>query len=315
MKKFATFILKTLLPWVVELDAQALSNSPPNVMVILIDDMGFSDLGCYGGEARTPNIDALAANGLKFRNFHNTARCSPTRQALLTGLYTHQTATIPAIRSRHCARTTTSPCPNFCRLLAIALTWRANGIWAMARIKFLARAGFNMSSGWELPKGAAARIFGGADAYSFNSQSNEIPTRAYGTNAYEFHQTDAIGDYAVDFLNHHFNKADTNRFFMYLPFGAPHFDIQADKALAEFTPPGGTSYLNLYSQGWDIVRSNRYQRMLSARRHQSALRFISTQRHALQRQSRLSTCSRMVEPRRQSQSRSRPPFRALRQHD
>src|SRR5438874_274960 len=62
----------------------------PNVVVILSDDMGFSDLGCYGGEINTPNLDALAANGLRFTQFYNTARCCPTRASLLTGLYPHQ---------------------------------------------------------------------------------------------------------------------------------------------------------------------------------------------------------------------------------
>src|SRR4051812_22042829 len=62
----------------------------PNVVVILTDDMGFSDLGCYGGEINTPNLNALAENGLRFTQFYNTARCCPTRAALLTGLYPHQ---------------------------------------------------------------------------------------------------------------------------------------------------------------------------------------------------------------------------------
>src|SRR5947209_20538982 len=62
----------------------------PNVVVILSVDMGFSDLGCYGGEINTPNLDALAANGLRFTQFYNTARCCPTRASLLTGLYPHQ---------------------------------------------------------------------------------------------------------------------------------------------------------------------------------------------------------------------------------
>src|SRR5882757_8571045 len=63
----------------------------PNIVVILVDDMGFSDLGCYGSEIPTPNLDALAANGVRFTQFYNTARCCPTRAALLTGLYSHQT--------------------------------------------------------------------------------------------------------------------------------------------------------------------------------------------------------------------------------
>ena len=68
----------------------AVAADKPNVVVILSDDMGFSDLGCYGGEIRTPNLDALAAGGLRFTQFYNTARCCPTRASLLTGLYPHQ---------------------------------------------------------------------------------------------------------------------------------------------------------------------------------------------------------------------------------
>jgi arylsulfatase len=62
----------------------------PNIVVILVDDMGFSDIGCYGSEIATPNIDALAKSGVRFTQFYNTARCSPTRASLLTGLYPHQ---------------------------------------------------------------------------------------------------------------------------------------------------------------------------------------------------------------------------------
>jgi hypothetical protein len=62
----------------------------PNIILILVDDMGYSDIGCYGGEIKTPNLDHLAANGVRFSQFYNTSRCCPTRAALLTGLYSHQ---------------------------------------------------------------------------------------------------------------------------------------------------------------------------------------------------------------------------------
>src|SRR5215510_8091642 len=70
--------------------ASGFAAGKPNILVILSDDMGFSDLGCYGGEIRTPNLDALARNGIRFTQFYNTARCCPTCAALLTGLYSHQ---------------------------------------------------------------------------------------------------------------------------------------------------------------------------------------------------------------------------------
>src|SRR4029077_14795268 len=70
--------------------AAAAEPAKPNIIVILVDDMGFSDIGCYGSEIPTPNLDALAAGGLRFTQFYNTGRCCPTRAALLTGLYSHQ---------------------------------------------------------------------------------------------------------------------------------------------------------------------------------------------------------------------------------
>src|SRR5262245_58482837 len=70
--------------------ADAPRSPRPNIVIILSDDMGYSDLGCYGGEINTPNLDALAAGGVRFTQFYNTARCCPTRASLLTGLYPHQ---------------------------------------------------------------------------------------------------------------------------------------------------------------------------------------------------------------------------------
>src|SRR4051794_7669862 len=83
---------KSLAVWALLLAATVAEAAAarPNVVVIMADDMGFSDLGCYGGELRTPNLDKLAAGGLRFTQFYNTARCCPTRAALLTGLYSHQ---------------------------------------------------------------------------------------------------------------------------------------------------------------------------------------------------------------------------------
>ncbi len=62
----------------------------PNIVVILADDLGYSDIGCYGSEIKTPSLDKLAKNGLRFTNFYNTARCCPSRAALMSGLYSHQ---------------------------------------------------------------------------------------------------------------------------------------------------------------------------------------------------------------------------------
>ena len=77
----------------------AAADTRPNILVVLMDDLGYSDLGCYGGDAHTPNIDALAEDGLRFTQFYNMARCCPTRAALMTGLYPHQVGLIVNGRS------------------------------------------------------------------------------------------------------------------------------------------------------------------------------------------------------------------------
>ena len=83
-------ILAVLLSGIGDSEAVFAKSARPNIVIIMADDMGYSDLGCYGGEIQTPNIDGLAANGVRFTQFYNTARCCPTRAALLTGLYQHQ---------------------------------------------------------------------------------------------------------------------------------------------------------------------------------------------------------------------------------
>src|SRR5690606_6715191 len=82
--------MKALVPLLAALATAAIAAEKPNIVLILADDMGFSDLGCYGGEIATPNLDALAAGGVKFSRFYNSARCCPTRASLLTGLHPHQ---------------------------------------------------------------------------------------------------------------------------------------------------------------------------------------------------------------------------------
>ena len=94
MKIVINFILISLISWVN-------GQSTPNIIVVLVDDMGYSDLGSFGGEVRTPNIDHLASNGLRFTQNYNSARCCPSRASLLTGLYSHQAGlpTLPVVTS------------------------------------------------------------------------------------------------------------------------------------------------------------------------------------------------------------------------
>ena len=235
----------------------------PDIVVMLVDDMGYSDFGCYGGEARTPNIDALASSGLRFRDFHNTARCSPTRAALLTGNYSQQVAVVPGDSLPNLREDNNATMAEVLKeegyRTYMAGKWHLGATvgkvpWARG---FRHVFGFTPSGA-----GAGADYWDGTD-YKFTSESNEIPVRVYGTNAYEFYQTDALADYSLDFIDHHQSKGDAAPFFLYLPFNAPHFNICAPFSVAEYTPPGGHSYLNIYTQGWDVVRQDRYDRMLS----------------------------------------------------
>src|SRR4026208_2566304 len=87
---FLSLSVAFAVTWASGANAAATKPSRPNIIIILADDLGFSDIGCFGGEIQTPNIDTLAKNGIRFTQFYNTSRCCPTRASLLTGLYPHQ---------------------------------------------------------------------------------------------------------------------------------------------------------------------------------------------------------------------------------
>jgi len=222
-----------------------------NIVLAVADDMGWSDLGCYGGEIRTPAIDRLAANGLRFRSFYNAARCSPTRCALLTGLYTQQVAVDPA-----------NALPNLRtdNNVTLAELLQAHGYrtymagkWHLGTVTGRNPWERGFQHFWGFAAGAQADQWLPSQ-YSLVSENNEITNRVYG--AGEFYQPDAIGDYALDFLNHHFGKNDGAPFFLYLAFGSAHFPIQAPGTLAD-------AYVPVYAPGWDAVREARYQRMFA----------------------------------------------------
>ena len=226
----------------------------PNVVVILADDMGWGDLGCYGSEIPTPNLDALAANGVRFRQFYNSARCSPTRCSLLTGVYPQQAAVDPS-----------APLPDlradnnvtFAEMLGADgyRTYMA-GKWHLGNNNRLAEnRGFQHV--WRMANGTANNTDQWTQSsYTLASQNNEIALRDYAANGQAFYQTDAIGDYAVDYINHNSNKGDGQPFAMYMAFGAPHFPIQAPAAVAD-------TFMSTYAQGWDVIRQERYNRQLA----------------------------------------------------
>lgn len=242
--------------------ASALAAARPNVLVILLDDLGYSDFGSYGGEVRTPSIDSLAQDGIRFRNYYVTPRCSPTRASLLTGQYTHQVVTapgdsLPPLRTDNNA-TVAEVLGSAGYRTYLAGKWHLGTTDAQTP-----RArGFDHAFGIGAKAAGAGAFKWDRTLYGFVSKNNEIPAHVYGNAPKAFYQSTAIGDYALDYLTHHQSKNDGAPFYMYLAFNAPHFPLQADSALVDRVPAGGQSYVDIYNKGWNQVRTARYQRML-----------------------------------------------------
>jgi L-rhamnose mutarotase len=226
----------------------------PSILLILADDMGYSDIGCYGGEIRTPNLDRLAANGLRFTRFYNTSRCWSTRASILTGYYPQ------AIRRDML------PAENRGEYGMFGANSGANGVrprWARLLPAYLREAGYrNYHSGkWHidgdrLPAGFD-RSYSLEDHNRFFSPENHFeddvklpPVKAGGG----YYATTAIADHAIKCLAEHAEKHVKQPFFQYLAFTAPHFPLQA-------LPEDIALYRDRYTEGWDKLRQQRLMRL------------------------------------------------------
>jgi len=232
----------------------------PNVIIILADDVGFSDLGCYGSEIATPNLDALAAGGVRFTQFYNTARCCPTRASLLTGLYPHQAGIghmmgdygIDGYRGDLNRRSVTiaeALKPAGYRTYAV-------GKWHVTpgdRPEFLRN-----QTNWPLQRGFD-RYYGtihGAGSYwdpSSLVRDNTLIT-AVNDPEYqpaEYYYTDAISDHAAKFIREHRRDHASEPFFMYLPYTAAHWPMHArERDIAK--------YKGRYDAGYAPIRAARW---------------------------------------------------------
>ena len=223
----------------------------PNILLIMADDMGFSDIGCYGGEISTPNLDALAAGGLRFRQFYNAARCCPTRAALLTGVYQHQAGVGHMVNDRGrpgYEGFLNDRCATIAEALAPAgYVTMISGKWHVGEEPphWPDQRGFQRSFGL---------ISGGSNYFKLDSARQMALDGAPWTPPDDgsFYMTDAFADQAVRFL------ADSvpadKPFFLYLPFTAPHWPLHAREEDIE-------PYKGKYAMGWDALREQRYARM------------------------------------------------------
>ncbi|MBF0198544.1 MAG: arylsulfatase [Planctomycetes bacterium] len=232
----------------------------PNVIVVLVDDMGYSDLGSFGGEVDTPHIDALAKNGIRFTQNYNSARCCPSRASLLTGLYSHQTG-LADFTGRD---QTKAKGPAYLGHLNQECV-------TMATV--LKTAGYNTYGvgKWHVGKGEAASPenrgfdeyygytdFHGKNQWAFNSKGSRgyqrLPEGRKEELSYTretFYATDVFTDYAMEFIDQGVKKKKP--FFLYLAHSSPHFPLQAPAKTRD-------KYLERYRQGWDILREKRFER-------------------------------------------------------
>ncbi|MEJ6719479.1 MAG: arylsulfatase [Akkermansiaceae bacterium] len=234
----------------------------PNIMIIMADDMGYSDIGCYGGEIKTPNLDALAANGMRFTQFYNTARCCPTRATLLTGLYAHQ-AGIGHMTSNYGIPQYQGFLNKECLTIAEALKpagYRTymSGKWHVTpKVKAT-----DPKDNWPRQRGFDkffGTIHGAGSFFDPNSLTrgntqitpeNDPGYKPKGT----WYYTDAISDNTVNYLKSHFEDYPDKPFFHYVAYTAAHWPMQA-------LPEDIAKYEGKYDDGYDPTYQARLKKM------------------------------------------------------
>ncbi len=231
----------------------------PNVVVMLTDDLGFADLGCYGSEIETPNLDALAASGLQFTNFHVTPMCSPTRAALLTGCNAHDAGV------GHVAHSDMG-FPGYAMELSehaatLAEVFRDNGYatfmvgkWHLAKDSHIGAAGPKHS--WPVQRGFE-RFYGFLDAFTnfhhphrLVQDNTPLDIEQYPPGYY---LTDDLTDRAVAMIREAKASRPDVPFFLYFAHGAVHAPLQAKRKDID-------KYRDAYTAGWDHIREQRFDR-------------------------------------------------------
>ena len=222
------------------------SNSRPNIVLIMADDMGYSDIGCYGGEISTPNINSLAENGVIFSQFYNNARCCPTRAALLTGLYPHQAGlghmVDGVVEDGGYFGEINDNCVTIAEVLAQAnYSTYMTGKWHVSRsVKPDDKHNWPLQRGFERFFGTITGAGSFYDPATLTSMNNPIKAGK------GFYYTDAISDTAVIFMEDHLKKKKKNPFFLYVAYTAPHWPLHAPEDEIK-------KYEEMYLQGWDSL--------------------------------------------------------------
>ena len=261
-RSHAMFIFRILLIFLsAAIAATQVQSAPPNVIYILADDMGFSDIGCYGGEIDTPNLDALAKGGLRFTQFYNTARCCPTRAALLTGLYPHQAGIGHMMEDRQMEGyrgNLNKQCVTIAEALKPAgYKSYAVGKWHVTNVTHPKSDADKFN--WPLQRGFHrfyGTIHGAGSFFDPNTLTRDNQYISPFTDpeypAEDYYYTDAISDHASRFIREHDQEKP---FFLYVAYTAAHWPMHAkEKDIAK--------YKGRYAKGYEAVRKARYQKML-----------------------------------------------------
>ena len=215
--------------------SQAKQQTPPNVLVIMADDLGYSDIGCYGGEIDTPNLDSLAANGLRFSQFYNTAKCHSSRVSLLTGQYCVAAGDVSLSHAVTSAEV----------LRDAGYFTAMTGKWHLKRepTDFGFERYFGHLSG-------ACNFFKGDNSFRLNGEQWNVPAVL---NDKTFYTTVADVDFAIDFLSE--ARKTEKPFYVYVAFNAPHAPLHA-------LPEDYAKYKGRYTEGWDEIRGARIKKQI-----------------------------------------------------
>ncbi len=232
----------------------------PNFLIILADDLGFSDIGCYGGEIATPNLDRLASEGIRFTQAYSAARCCPSRAALLTGLYPHQAGMGGMVSTPDKEPTPSGPYQGYLNRECVTLA------------EVLRESGYRtyMSGKWHVGEAPQhwprqrgfdryyGLISGASSYFEILQEERDKRTMALDNERVfpegdDFYMTDAFSDFAVRCIQEH--PTTEEPFLLYLAYTAPHWPLHA-------FPEDIAKYRGKYRHGWDRLREERYQRQI-----------------------------------------------------
>ena len=243
----------------------AAAPSRPNIVLILADDLGYSDIGCFGSEIATPNIDRLARTGVTLTQFYNQARCCPTRAALLTGRYPHQVGIGEMIDGYAAAAREAAHSPAYQDHLSTNSPTMAELLHA-AGYRTMMCGKWHLGSRpeeWPVRRGfdrSFVQINGAMNYFGGNSGDGPRAPMALDDQRYVpphdgFYSTDAFTEHAIEFLEQAVKDFPGKPFFLYMPYNASHWPLQAPESDIK-------KYYGKYDQGWQAIREARLKRMI-----------------------------------------------------